>query len=335
MLKRIVLGCMMILVCLPLPNRAWPQEKSPSPIRILVEGEGTISRSIIEGVRRARANYDIKLEFVSGGGDPYDLRLLVSNGYGTASGSCSCSEGSSDYSETIYHTTVNALTAGGKLLFMVTHASDSPRKVNNDVATEVIQNINYHFESIRKESIANAKASQETINQIESKEAVKSSTEEPPKEPGVYYKDGTNWILLAESLPTRKVRGMARALLTVMLASGQVYDVYSGASSQVQIREPKPEFYVRVFPIAQQELAIVRLKKEKDQREVQSRSFSIRGGSGHKNEDIHKLKATQITHDFYKLVPEEELQPGEYVLDLYISDAETGVYEFGILPSKK
>jgi hypothetical protein len=335
MLKRIVLGCMMILVCLLVPNRAWPQEKSPSPLRILVEGEGTISRSIIEAVRRANAKNDIKLEFVSGVGGPYDLRLLVSSGYGTASGSCSCSEGSSSYSETIYHTTVNALTASGKLLIMMTHASDVPSKANNEVATAVIQNIIYRFESIQKESIANAKAPQETINQIESKEAVKSSAEEPPKEPGVYYRDGTNWILLAESLPTTKVRGMGRALLTVMLASVRFYDVYSGTSAQVQIREQKPEFYVRDFPIAHQELAIVQLKKEKDRREVHSSSVSLLRGSGHKNVDLHKLKATRISNDVYKLVPEDELQPGEYVLDLYISDTDTGVYEFGIVGSKK
>ena len=79
----------------------------------------------------------------------------------------------------------------------------------------------------------------------------------------------------------------------------------------------------------------MRLKKEKDRREVQSSSVSLLKGSGHKNEDIHKLKATRISNDVYKLVPEQELQPGEYVLDLYISDTDSGVYEFGIVGSKK
>jgi hypothetical protein len=336
MLRRITLGCMMMLVCLPVPNQAGPQQESPRPIRILVEGEGSVPRSIIEALRRASANYNIKLEFVSGSGDPYDLRLFVRSGVGSREVPCYCEdEDSSIHYESYYFTSADALTADGKLLFEVKGNGGTPGIsaliiAYESLAREVFKNIDHHVESLRKESISNDRVSQETINQIEPKEAVNARTEEIPKEPGVYYKDGTNWILLRESLTKMKTRGIVKAILTIWLSSTRGYDVYNGASSKLQLPEQKPEFYIRTYPISEENIAIVRLKKEKDRREVQSSSLSLRKYSGIKAKDIHRIKVTRISDDFYKLVPDAELQSGEYALDLDLSTPTIGGYEFGI-----
>jgi hypothetical protein len=333
MLKRIVLGCTIMLACLPAPNQVWAQQKSPSPIRILVDGGGSNSRSIIEAVRRANAKNDIELEFANGPGDPYDLQLRV--GIET--------EIKEDEEEDEYgnvrtqyyyrhYTSAHALTANGKLLFSVNRRRHNFRF--EYLATEVINNINRHYELIRKESIAGGRVSQETINRIEPKDVVNAGGEEMPKEPGVYYKDGTDWILLAESLANVKTRGVATALLTIGLSSVRTYDIYSGPSSKLQLREQTPEFYVRSYSVPEANVAILRLKKVKDQREVQSSSFSFLGGSDIKANDIHRIKVIRISDDFYKLVPDTELKAGEYVLDLDLKGPSTGAYEFGIMGSK-
>jgi hypothetical protein len=339
MLKRIVLGCMMILVCLPVSNPARAQQKSPSPIRILVEGDK--ATSIIEALRKANTKYDIKLEFAAGPDHPYDLRLLVRRWSEIREvGNFSPDEDNSNDTEYIFYASANAQTADGKLLFDVKgeRASSFPlsiyRKVYEDVAKGVIKNIYRHYESIRKESITSGRVSPETINQIAPEEAVKASAEEPPKEPGVYYKDRNDWILLAESQAKRKLGGIATAILTIGLFSIRSYDVYRGASAKVQIPERRPQFYVRGFPVAEEDIAFIRLKKDKDRREVLSKTTSIRGSSGHKTGVTHGVNATRISDVVYKLVPEAELPSGEYVLDLFLSDSVTGTFEFGVTPSE-
>jgi hypothetical protein len=342
MLRRVILGCMMVLVCLPVPNQAWPQQESHRPIRILVEGEGAISRSIIEAVRRANAKNDIRLEFASGYGSPYDLRLSVRSGIETQEYEmpCDCEDdGYSTHYNHYFSTTADALTADGKLLFSVNGIDGfgvAARVAYENVATEIIKKINLHFESLMKESISRDRVSHDTINQIEPKEGVNAKTEDMPKEPGVYYKDGSDWVLLAESLANVKSRGVAMAILTIGISSVRYYDVYGGHSSKLQFREQNLEFYVRGYPIQEGNVGIVRLKKVKDQREVQSSStsFLLFRYSGTKTKDIHRVKVTRISDDFYKLLPDTELKTGEYVLDLDLKGPSTGAYDFGIMRSK-
>src|SRR2546426_3227720 len=310
--RRIILAYLacMFLLCLSTPNQAWPQPESPRPIRTLVEGESSISRAMIEALRRVYANQETKLEFTLNTADPYDLRLIVSNGSGGDTESCSCTEGADNVTINIYTTTVAALGSDGKLLFIDTYSDTAAKKINDEVAALVSKNINRLAGTVRKEAIASA-----------AREASGGSSEEPPKEPGVYQRDGSNWILLAESLSEEKSR-VGKFLLTAGLAPVREYDVYQGNSAKLQITQVKPEFYVRGFPVSETDLAILKLKKVDSRREIQSGSFSfIRGSSEPYEKNIHKLKVTQITDGLYKLAPAEELKAGEYVLDLSLSDS--------------
>jgi hypothetical protein len=326
MLRRIILAYLacMFLGCLSTPNQAWPQQESPRPIRTLVEGESSISRAMIEALRRVYANQETRLEFTLNTGDPYDLRLIVSNGSGGATESCSGIECNGSVTINIYHTTVAALGSDGKLLFIDTYSDTAAKKINDEAAALVSKNINRLAGTLRKEAIAAA-----------AREAASGSSEEPPKEAGVYQRDGSNWILLAESLSDGETR-VGQFLLTVGLAPLREYDVYRGNSAKLQITQVKPEFYVRGFPVSETDLAILKLKKVDSRREIQSRSFSfIRGRSKPYEKNIHKLKVTRITDGLYKLIPAEELKEGEYALDLSLSDSTSGAYEFGISSKKK
>jgi len=318
MLKRIFPACLacLILVSLPITKPARTEQESPRSIRILVEGESSLSRALIEALRRANANHDNKLEFTIDPSDPYDLRLIFSKGSGSASASCE----DSVVGVTLYYTNSNALGRDGKLLFITTHADDTQRQANTAAAEEMIKNIYQQIGSLMKESIA----------------AGSSSGEEPPKEPGLYYKESSNWILLAESLSTEKVRGVGKLVMTMGMSRARFYEIYNGVSTKLRITQEKPEFYVRGFPVSEKDLAILQLKIVEGRREVESGSQSLfRGSSGYDPKAIRKLKTTQISATLYKLVPEEELKSGEYALDLDLKDSESGAYEFGISPLKK
>jgi hypothetical protein len=83
MLRRIFLAYLacLFLVCLSTPNQAWPQQESRRLIRTLVEGERSLSRAMIEALRRVYANQETKLEFTLNTADPYDLRLIVAGAH--------------------------------------------------------------------------------------------------------------------------------------------------------------------------------------------------------------------------------------------------------------
>jgi len=311
----------LILVSLPLPKHAEPQQEATRPIRILVEGESSVSRTMIEALRRENASYNIKLEFISDFSDPYDIRLIVSNGSGSDSTLCSCDTTSNWV--TVYNTTAIALGRDGKLLFTANRAAPTQQLVNQVAAVAVIKNIYRRFDALKQEAIA-------------AKEAASNESQEPPKEPGVYYKDGSNWVLLPESLPKAEVRGAEKWVMTFGIASIRGYDTYNGASAKLQITQTRPEFYVRGFPISEKDLVILQLKKVGAQREIETGTFTSRGKkSGLNHKDIHTLIATQIHDTIYKLVPEQDLNPGEYVLDLFLSEPGSGFYEFGITTAKQ
>jgi len=94
--------------------------------------------------------------------------------------------------------------------------------------------------------------------------------------------------------------------------------------------KPGPNSTFAVFP-SRKGPGNLAAEKLGAQREIETGTFASRGKkSGLNPNDIHKLIATQIHDTIYKLVPEQDLNPGEYVLDLFLSEPGSGVYEFGI-----
>jgi hypothetical protein len=65
-------------------------------------------------------------------------------------------------------------------VFTANRAAPTQQLVNQVAAVAVIKNIYRRFDTLKQEPIA-------------AKEAAPNESQEPPKEPGVYYKDGSNW----------------------------------------------------------------------------------------------------------------------------------------------
>jgi hypothetical protein len=332
MFKRASLLCI-LLSFLSATTQAWPQQESaPNSLRILVEGEPLLSRSIIETARRINAKYDVKFEFVDAPGDRHDLRLIVSGGNGNVQFSGTCSDNIISPAQ-CYFNSIVALTPDGKLLFTVSRSGDSPREALEGVTTMAIRNIYSQSALPKKPSPFNAGATQETVKPIE------PAVQEPPAEPGVYYKSGVDWIRLAP--PSGRLDGKVVGFSRV-----RRYKVYDGAHAKAQVAELKPEFYVRGFPVSEQEIRILRLETMQDHRETQiDRDTLHHTGLPYKASDLHTVTVTRVSNRVHKITPASNLQPGEYGLILYSSYSKTGEksgayseggeYDFGITLPKK
>ena len=170
MLKRAPLLCI-FLSFLSTATQVWPQQESPpNSLRILVEGETSLSLSIIEAARKFDANY-IKFEFVDGPDARHDLRLIVSGGNGRVyCTGLACTDNVSCFTQCYYNSIV-ALTPNGKLLFTVGRTGDSSREALEGALTAAIINIHDQSTLLQKQSTFNAGAPQETVKPLETKGA--------------------------------------------------------------------------------------------------------------------------------------------------------------------
>ena len=324
------------LSLLPTTIRAWSQQESPpNALRIMVEGEPLWSRSFIEALRRNNAKYDLRLEFAGEPDAQHDLRLIVSGG----NGAVQCSDASADkilFPAQYYYSNIAALTPDGKLLFTVARSGSSAVEAVGYAATMTIRNLYSKSTLLGKPSTFNSDLPQEVVKPIEPAEAFKAPAQEPPSEPGVYYKAGVDWIRLTGSLVGVKTEGAGAGLLTFGFSGIRMVKVYGGAHAKAQVPELKPEFFVRGFPVSDEDIRLVRLEVKQDHREAQIASVNnLSAYSGYRANDIHKVEVSRISNGVYKITPASELRSGEYALVLYISALEPRDYEFGISSSKK
>src|SRR5215813_6455719 len=321
MSKRTSLLC----ITLSILSATMPVQAQQAPLRflrILVEGEPSFSLSIIEALRRNSAKYDLRLEFAGGYGDPYDLRLIASAG----SGSTSCIGASQSCSFSYF--TVTGLAPDGKLLFTVTQ----PDVLADGAAVQVIRNIYGQSVMPRKQPTPDLSGSQEAIKTVGPTTAVKTMAQEPPADPGVYYKNNTDWIRLTETLVNDvNTKGEGKFLLSFGVSEVKIVHLYNGAAAEVQVSTQQPEFYVRGFAISDQDIQILRLERKQDHRELQVSSLNPDHVRGFRPNDIYKVAVIRLSDGVYKIAPASELKPGEYILQVYRNN---GGYAFGIAPLK-
>jgi hypothetical protein len=317
MFKRTCLCITLAFLAVTMPVQA--QQDPQRFLRIFVEGEPSFSLSIIEALRRNSAKYDLRLEFASGYGDSYDLRLIVSTG----SGSTSCIGASQSCSFSYF--TVTGLAPDGKLLFTVTQ----PDVLADGAAVLVIRNIYSQSVMPRKQPTPDLSRSQEPIKPVGPITAVKTIAQDPPADPGIYYKNNAGWIRLTETrVSDVQTRGEGKFLLSFGASAVKIFHLYNGAAAEVQVSTQQPEFYVRGFAISDQDIRILRLERKQDHRELLVNSLSPRKVSGYRPNDIYKVVVTRLSDGLYKITPASELKPGEYILKVYENNSG---YAFGIV----
>lgn len=306
---------------------------TPTDLRIYVEGEPSVSRAIIEAMRRSNAPYDFKVEFVSRSVDRHDMRLIVTGGRGDTW----CLDAKHPHSAWFFYVSIVALASDGKIVFTAARSGSTAKNAVDTAAREVIKNL-YDYDRLLKEKRRPpdevASGAQRSAPTPGGTESGKDSIQGLPTEPGIYYKDATGWVRLREGFAADvKTTGMGAALLTWGISGIRMAQVYRGARAPVQISERRPSFYVRSFMLSERDVQIVRLEKKKGHREVQIASISaFSPRSGYRGRDIREVTLTRLSGDVTRIMPASEIEPGEYVLSLSKSGFAEGVYEFGIAP---
>jgi hypothetical protein len=138
----------------------------------------------------------------------------------------------------------------------------------------------------------------------------------PPPEVGVYWKNGTNFVLIQGQATTdMKVGGKAGSFFTDGLRN-QHWDAYvEGPTSKNVVRERRPSFYLYVPDGSDaSDYVLIKLNKKGDRREFQVGSFGgITGGkSGVKRDKEIPFHAEHVGLRSYRINLDEEFMPGEY-----------------------
>jgi hypothetical protein len=138
----------------------------------------------------------------------------------------------------------------------------------------------------------------------------------PPPEVGVYWRNGSNFVLIqGRAIDQAKVGGRAGSYLTYGIRN-QHWDAYlDGPTSANVVKERRPFFYFYV-PDGEDasDYVLIKLNKKGDRREFQIGSFGgVTGGkSGVKRDKEVPYKAEHVAIRTYRITLEEDLSPGEY-----------------------
>jgi hypothetical protein len=138
----------------------------------------------------------------------------------------------------------------------------------------------------------------------------------PPPEVGVYWKDGSNFVMVqGQALSQTKAGGKAGSFFTDGLRN-QHWDAYvEGPTSKNVVKERRPAFYFYVPDgSTSSDYVLIKLNKKGDRREFQVGSFGgISGGkSGVQRDKEVPFKADHIGIRVYRITLNEDLKPGQY-----------------------
>src|SRR5579864_5049292 len=138
----------------------------------------------------------------------------------------------------------------------------------------------------------------------------------PPPEVGVYWKDGTNFVMVqGQALTQTKAGGKAGSFFTNGLRN-QHWDAYvEGPTSKNVVKERRPAFYFYVPDgSTSSDYVLIKLNKKGDRREFQIGSFGgMSGGkSGVQRDKEVAFKADHVGIRIYRITLNEDLKPGQY-----------------------
>ena len=138
----------------------------------------------------------------------------------------------------------------------------------------------------------------------------------PPPEVGVYWKDGSNFVLIqGQTISQSKVGGRAANILTYGI-KGVHWDAFlNGTTSNNRVRELRPTFYLYVPDGASAaDYVLLKLNRKGDRREFEIGSFGawLGGRSGLDRDKELPFKSDHVGIRIYKVLLSSDLKPGEY-----------------------
>jgi hypothetical protein len=138
----------------------------------------------------------------------------------------------------------------------------------------------------------------------------------PPPEVGVYWRDGSNFVLIqGQAISQSKVGGRAANVFTYGIKQVHWDAFINGPTSNNRVRELRPAFYLYVPDGASAaDYVLLKLNKKGDRREFHIGTFGgwLGGGSGPDREKEISFKSNHVGIRIYKVSLDSDLKPGEY-----------------------
>ena len=188
--------------------------------------------------------------------------------------------------------------------------------------------------------------SEPTSSTVANSDAAPRPLQGLPKENGIYYeKDGRFTELFGKPVVRTQTAGFAKTILTAGMSKVRSRSEIPGEHAQLQIGERQPVFYVLV-PEGQspEALTLVELDREDGRRRFQIGSaggITGRSDSGYDLDKVRQVRIERVGGRAFRIMPDEELKPGEYgfvgaVTHTTVGVASAGVmiYDFGIQKKK-
>jgi hypothetical protein len=175
-----------------------------------------------------------------------------------------------------------------------------------------------------------------------------------PHAPGIYYlRSGPAGQTMTELQPTassgERTGGMFKMAMTGGIAKAKYKMSIPGREASLRVQEPRPTFYFYFAttagamgqgPTSPNDFSLVKLDKKKDRREVVVGRAGITGvSSGVSSDAAVAFDAESVSAGIYKVVPKEDLKPGEYAFFFATSAQTMGLtggklFDFGINPTQ-
>ncbi|HWC18201.1 MAG TPA: hypothetical protein VG498_14365 [Terriglobales bacterium] len=138
----------------------------------------------------------------------------------------------------------------------------------------------------------------------------------PPPEVGVYWKNGSNFVLLqGQAISQSKVGGKAANVFTYGI-KGVHWDAFiNGQTSNNRVKELRPTFYFYVPDGASaSDYVLLKLNRKGDRREFEIGTFGgwLGGRSGVDREKELPFNSEHVGIRIYKVSLGSDLKPGEY-----------------------
>ncbi|HXZ26998.1 MAG TPA: hypothetical protein VEG08_03255 [Terriglobales bacterium] len=138
----------------------------------------------------------------------------------------------------------------------------------------------------------------------------------PPREIGMYWKDGTNWVTLyGQNVSQAKIGGRWAHAFSYGIASKHWNAEVQGEHSRNVVKDRNPVFYVYVPEgMSPTDYTLLKLDKKSDHRQFEVGSIAGWGGgkSGLRESNMRGFDFVQIAPRTFKLTLVQELKPGEY-----------------------
>ena len=140
----------------------------------------------------------------------------------------------------------------------------------------------------------------------------------PPKEVGVFWKDGDKWVMVdGQAVSQAKVGGRWGSFATMGIKAKHWNGFVNGKTSRNIVRENRPVFYFYVLEgTSAADYVLIKLdpKGDKRQFEVGSIGGMVGGKSGVRTDKMRPFNYERVASRTYRVTLDEDLPPGEWGL---------------------